>query len=472
MAQIVERKSKNGQVSYLIRASAGYGIDGKQIKHSMTWIPPEGMTPAKIKKAVQVAAMEFERDISVGSIVDGSVRFCDFAKKYMDEYATKQLKAKTVDTYGRELEVINQAIGHIRLRDLRTGHINSFYANLQEEGVRRDGRCKAKKDIAATLEKKKLTKVKLSELSGVSVRTLSSAFAGENVSWATAEKIATALGCKRTSLFADLDGGTLDANTVRTYHRCLSSVLSKAVKWGYIPFNPATNAELPKMSKKEASHLDEADARLLLVLLQDEPIYYRAPITFDLLSGLRRGELLGLRWSDVDFDNQMIHIVQTSAYLRGKGVYTDTPKNESSARPLKLSRSAFVILEEMRTWQNQQRELCGDFWKDTDGRVFTREDGAPLRPDTLTGWFHDFVQRNGLPDVHVHSLRHTYASLMIADKTPLVIVAKRMGHSQTSTTANIYAHMIQSADEKAAEVVELFADVISNPAQEKKVTTA
>lgn len=326
MAQIIERKGKNGQVSYLIRVSAGYGIDGKQIKHSMTWTPPEGMTPAKIKKALQVAAMEFERDVNAGAVVDGSIRFHEFAKRYMDEYATKQLKAKTVDTYSRELEVINQAIGHIRLRDLRTGHINSFYSNLQEEGVRRDGRCKAKKDISATLEKKKLTKVKLSELSGVSVRTLSAAFAGENVSWATAEKIAIALGYKRTSLFVDLDGGTLDANTIRTYHRCLSSVLSKAVKWGYIPFNSATNAELPKMSKKEASHLDEADARRLLALLQDEPIYYRAPITFDLLSGLRRGELLGLRWSDVDFDNQMIRIVQTSSYLRGEGVYTDTQK--------------------------------------------------------------------------------------------------------------------------------------------------
>ncbi len=471
MAQITERKGKNGQISYQIRASAGYGIDGKQIKRSMTWTPPEGMTPAKVKKALQVVALEFERDVNAGAIVDGSIRFHEFAEKYMTEFVEKQLKAKTVDTYRRELEVINQAIGHIRLRDLRTGHINSFYSNLQEEGVRRDGRCKAKKDIAAALEKKQLTKVKLCELSCVSVRTLSAAFAGENVSWATAEKIANALGCKRTTLFTDLDGGTLDANTIRTYHRCLSSVLSKAVKWGYLPFNPATNAELPKVPSREASHLDEADARRLLEQLQGEPIYYRAPITFDLLSGLRRGELLGLRWSDVDFDNQMIRIVQTSAYLRGKGVYTDTPKNESSARPLKLSRSAFVILEEMRAWQNRQRELCGDYWKNPDGRVFTRENGAPIRPDTLTSWFHDFVVRNGLPDVHVHSLRHTYASLMIADKTPLVIVAKRMGHAQTSTTANIYAHMIQSADEKAAEVAELFADVITAPAK-KNVATA
>ena len=86
------------------------------------------------------------------------------------------------------------------------------------------------------------------------------------------------------------------------------------MKWGFIPFNPAANAELPKLMPKEAAHLDEEDARRLLELLQNEPAKYRAAISFDLLSGLRRGELLGLRWSDVDFENETVTIVQTSSY--------------------------------------------------------------------------------------------------------------------------------------------------------------
>lgn len=460
MATITERKGKDGKVSYLIRVSSGYGVDGRQRRSSMTWTPPDGMPKTKIQKALNEAAIEFERKITQGTAVDNSIKFYDFSQRFMSEYAEKNLKRKTIDTYKRELEVINQAIGHIKLRDLKTGHINSFYSNLQEDGIRRDGRCKAKADIKAIMNDKHMTKSVLSKLSGVSIRTLSSAIAGNNIAKETADKISSVLEKKRSSIFSDVDIGTLDASTVQTYHRCLSSVLSKAVKWGYIQSNPAKNADLPKLRKREASHLDEEDAKRLLILLQDEPIHYRAPIVFDLLSGLRRGELLGLRRCDIDFDNQLVRIAQTSQYLSGHGLYVDTPKNDTSFRTTKLSRLAFVILREVMEWQDEQKELCGDQWKDKDGRIFTKEDGSPMRPDTLTGWFSDFVKRNNLPDIHLHSLRHTYASLMIADNTPLVIVSKRMGHAQTSTTANIYAHMIQSADEKAAEVVELFSGVL------------
>jgi integrase len=223
------------------------------------------------------------------------------------------------------------------------------------------------------------------------------------------------------------------------------------------------------MAAKEAAHLDEDDARRLLELLQDEPIKYRAAISFDLLSGLRRGELLGLRWSDVDFTNETVTIVQTSSYAKGQGIYTDTPKNKTSARPLKLSRSAFLILQEVQEWQEQQQALCGDRWKNEDGRVFTNDEGSPMHPDSLSKWFHEFTKRSGFPGVHVHSLRHTYASLMIADGTPLVVVSRRLGHAQVSTTANIYAHVIASADEKAAQVAEKFSDIVAAP---KKKATA
>lgn len=102
---------------------------------------------------------------------------------------------------------------------------------------------------------------------------------------------------------------------------------------------------------------------------------------------------------------------------------------------------------------------------DKDRRVFTTNEGAPIHPDAFSKWFRDFANRNGFPGVHVHSLRHTYASLMIADGTPLVVVSRRLGHAQVSTTANIYAHVIASADEKAALVSEKFADVIATPDQ-------
>ncbi len=101
-----------------------------------------------------------------------------------------------------------------------------------------------------------------------------------------------------------------------------------------------------------------------------------------------------------------------------------------------------------------------DAWANPDGKVFTKEDGSPFFPDGLTQWFSAFVQRSDLPKVSICSLRHTYASLLIADGTPLVVVAHNMGHAQASTTANIYAHVIASAEAKAAQVTDRFADVI------------
>ena len=309
-----------------------------------------------------------------------------------------------------------------RFLGLRFQRVHQPYANLQEVGIRLDVKSRARVDLAALLKKEGRTRVSISEKTGLGVCTVQAAIAGKNVTMHSADKIAEALGRSRLDLFIDVEKRkTLDANTVRGYHRLISSILTKAVKWGFIPFNPAANAELPKLMPKEAAHLDEEDARRLLELLQNEPAKYRAAISFDLLSGLRRGELLGLRWSDVDFENETVTIVQTSSYVPGVGIYTDTPKNKTSARPLKLSRSAFFVLRQVQEWQEEQRALCGDGWKDKDGRIFTNDEGAPIHPDALSSWFGDFTRRNGFTEIHVHSLRHSYASLLIAEGTPLVV---------------------------------------------------
>jgi integrase len=260
----------------------------------------------------------------------------------------------------------------------------------------------------------------------------------------------------------------LAAGTIHTFHRVLSAVLFRAVKWGYIQSNPAARADLPSIANRRAAYLDEPDARRLLELLRDEPIKWRAIVTFDLLSGLRRGELAGLRWQDVNSEEQTIIIRQTSNYLPGKGVYVDTPKTSTSNRPLKLSRSAFLLLMEYKRWQDDQRDALGDAWKDKDGRIFTTDDGAPMFPDSITQWFSKFVKRTGLPKVTVHSLRHTYASIMISDGVPLVVVSHQLGHAQTSTTANIYAHVIASAEAKAAQTFDKFNDIVLQEEQEIK----
>lgn len=125
----------------------------------------------------------------------------------------------------------------------------------------------------------------------------------------------------------------------------------------------------------------------------------------------------------------------------------------------------YLSLRQVWTLYGYEKKL-GDAWLDKDGRVFTGDDGAPLFPDSITAWFTKFIKRTGMPKVTVHSLRHTYASIMIADGMPLVVVSHQLGHAQASTTANIYAHVIASAEARAAQTFDRFNDILTPGAGE------
>lgn len=445
---------------YRITVSSGYDIHGKQIRQKMTWTPEPGMTERQAAKEVQRQALLFKEKVKHRAAQDGSIRLVDFTEIFLNQYARPNLKKKTVFGYEEKMAVVNQALGHIRLKDLRPGHIASFYANLQEEGMRARALSRSKIDFGQWMEEQHTTMAALSRLTGLSIWCFKQLKSGKEISSKAAQTIAAALNIPYGDLFVtQRDDTPLKPGTIHTYHRVLSAVLCRAVKWHYIDNNPAAQADLPSMAHHRAAYLDEPEARRLLELLQGEHIMWRALVTFDLLSGLRRAELLGLRWCDVDLDNQLLHVRQTWNYLPKIGCYTDTPKTEGSERPLKISRTAVLLLLDVQRWQERQKEALGDAWLDQDNRIFTREDGAPLFPDSITRWFTGFIKRSGLPKVTVHSLRHTYASLMIADGVPLVNVSHSLGHAQVSTTSNIYSHVIASAEAKALQVFDRFGDV-------------
>lgn len=453
----IEKRGK----SYKIIVSKGYDITGKQLRERMTWTPSPGMTPRQIEKELNRQATLFEEQVRYTNTANGNIRLVDFTDLFFKNYANTNLKAKSVHSYKERMARTNLALGHIKLKDLKPGHIASFYSNLQEEGMRGKELAQINIDFSEWMKERITNPTALARQTGISVWSFNCLKKGQPIAKKNAETIATALGIPYKDLFSTIrDLTPLKAGTIHTYHRILSAVLFRAVKWGYIKENPASRADLPSIANRRASYLDEPDARRLLELLRDEPIKWRAIMTFDLLSGLRRGELAGLRWQDVDPENQTITICQTSNYIPTKGIYVDTPKTATSNRPLRLSRSAFLLLEEYKQWQDTQMQKLGDAWEDKDGRVFTTDSGAPLFPDSISQWFTKFVKRSGLPKVTVHSLRHTYASLMIAEGTPLVVVSHQLGHAQSSTTANIYAHVIKSAEAKAAQTFDKFNDII------------
>ena len=140
-------------------------------------------------------------------------------------------------------------------------------------------------------------------------------------------------------------------------------------------------------------------------------------------------------------------------------MFEDTPKNKTSIRDIRVTYSILDMLREYKDWQDGYKENVGSFWEDT-GKIFTNEMGGWLNPSTYSGWFSKFCRKNGFKNVHAHTLRHTSATIMLMNGVPLRVVSQRLGHHASSTTNNIYAHVIRRADEYAAEALDkaLFID--------------
>lgn len=231
-----------------------------------------------------------------------------------------------------------------------------------------------------------------------------------------------------------------------------------AVKNELIDRNPC-NVAAPKKPASHIQYLDDEQARRFLAALEDEPLEDRVLFTLALLTGYRRGELLGLEWPDVDFESGVVTIRRTSQYTKEKGVYTDTPKTASSARSTKISPSLVELLRRYKLEQATARLGRGDLWASEwidHPRLFTNLDGTPMQPTTTEKRLKAILERAGLPPVSLHSLRHTNATLLISGGVDVRTVAARLGHSQTSTTLNIYAETIRSAEAAAAQVLEIF----------------
>lgn len=247
-------------------------------------------------------------------------------------------------------------------------------------------------------------------------------------------------------------GGTLSNCTIRRYHRFISIVLSQAVKEGLIPMSVAARAEPPKVEKHEPNYLQPATIPLMLDALEREPLKWRMLVHLMLVTGARRGEILGLKWENVDFDNSRIYICRSISYTPDRGVYESTPKTASSKRYVSLPQETMQMLKQYRTWQSGEILRLGEYYR-RQGFVFSQVNGAPMHPDSVTDWLAKFSKRHGLPHINPHAFRHTMASMLYFNGVDSVSISKRLGHAQVSTTANIYAHVMETADKKNADIL-------------------
>lgn len=438
--------------SYLFRCYDGYDQNGKQIERTMTWKIPAGMSDKKAEKEAQHEAALFEERVRTGQTAERKIKFADFSDKWFSDYAEVQLRPKTVARYRGLMERINPAIGHIYLDRLRPTHLTAFYKDLSK--VQKVSSYTVNMDLKAFLKAQKVTQTKLAADAQVCTGTIKSILSGNCATAETAKKIADALGIDMNKLFKPSgEPETLSGQTILHYHRLISVILQTAVEWQYIPANPAERVKPPKASKQEAEFLDDKQAIHLLELMQDQPIYYRTAVAVLLFTGMRRGELLGLQWNDIDFGNQTINIQRSLQYLPDRGVFVDETKNKSSNRVIKVPATAIDSLKSYRTWQRLLFMRIGQSWSE-GSQVFVTQNGEPMHPDTLTSWFGSFIKTTDLPQIHIHSLRHTNATLQIANGVSVTTVAGNLGHSNANTTTKVYAHAIQSAAAASAEMMD------------------
>jgi integrase len=399
---------KRGENSYRLTVSCGYDKLGKQIMKRKS-INLSHIKPGKQLEEAHKQWILFKDEVEKGIYLDaGKVSFENFIDKWLKDYAEPELAPKTL----------------FRYKELLTSRIIPSLGHI------------------------KLNKLQPTDL------------------------IEFYNNLREDGIRTDGKSGGLSERTILHHHRLISSILNCAVQWQFILNNPAVRVKAPKVEKKEARHFDIEQTEYILALLENQPIKYKTAIYLDIYGGMRLGELAGLKWSDIDFDNMLIKIHKSLQHIPGYGTFEKSPKNESSNRIISLPKTVMNLLKEYKIWQNGQKTNFENLWHNEYNNIFTTRDGKPIYPGTISKWFQNFIRKHNsqvmddksiseedkikylLDNVNFHGLRHTSATILINQGIDVTTVSKRLGHARTSTTTDIYSHSLQKADRSAANKLE------------------
>ena len=457
MAQIEPRRNKKGEItSYRIRAFCGYTPDGKKVSQSMTWKPEKEMTEKQRERALTKVAVEFEAKCKTGKIVNAE-KFQTFCENtYFPNYADRTMKPSGIERCHSYTVRAYEYLGHIRLDRITPREIDGFIAWLGKQQRITDATAMYKgDDLKALLKAKGFTQKAFAEKAGVSPQTVKAAMNKKLIKQVNAQKIADALEKNYSECFSTQNNERLlDPKTIKNYVSFVSSVFEYAVHLRLIKENPCKNAALPKARKKELKMLKIEEAKRFLDILDSEetPIKYRAFFHLAIFGGFRRGEILGLEWNDIDFEHNIVHIRRAAHRSKKLGYYDTDPKSNSSFRTLTLPAPVIFAIKQLQNEQLSQRLKLGDQWHDTN-RLFTTCDGQQMNGYSPFAWLRKICKKYDLPTVNIHSFRHLNASLLISQGTDVKTVQSVLGHSQASTTLDIYAAAFQEREAQALGAV-------------------
>lgn len=394
MASITKRTNKKGEVTYKIRVSCGYQ-NGVQQTKTCSWKPNTGMTKRDIAKALDEQVKLLEQAAENDQNIDFQISFCHLADEWIDLMEqTKSMKQSSIERLKTLRGRTYSAFGNTPVKQLCYRQIQNFIVSLSKPGTNQS------------------------------------------------------------------TGGGLSEKTQKHYLSFISDVMGYAIRCGIITDNPCKNVITVKTQQAERTPytLDE-EVVLLERLKQKASAQYCAFFMFMIYCGLRRGEVMGLEWKDIDLDSGKCSIVRTSLYQgKNTGVYTTTPKTKNSRRTLIIPDELITQLRLLLEEQNEQRIKCGDQWQESD-RLIISWNGTPMHPNSPYYFLYKFCKDEGLPFKGLHSFRHSFATnAIVSGQIDIKTVSAILGHSQVSTTLNIYTHEVAQA---SAEALNTVADIIN-----------
>jgi integrase len=300
------------------------------------------------------------------------------------------LRPSTWSTYRRHIEAyIVPALGNVQLQRLTPAQVSAFYASLRERPLRRGVR---KSD-------------------------------------------------KATKKLSD--------KTIKNTHAVLRRALRDALRWGYVVRNVVEVVDPPKAKRAEMQVWTPEQLRTFLAGLRDDRLF--ALWMLAATTGLRRGELAGVRWMDVDLDAGRL-AVRAPRVVTDDGIHTSEPKTARGRRVVSLDASTVAALKDWKAAQEKERQVVGSGYTDS-GLVFTLLDDEPIKPQAFSRWFQAHALRLGLPVIRLHDIRHSYASAALAAGIPAKVVSERLGHATVSITLDTYSHVLPGMDAQAADLV-------------------
>lgn len=252
----------------------------------------------------------------------------------------------------------------------------------------------------------------------------------------------------------------LSNNTIIKAYYILSKMFNDAVYYGYITENIIEKVKKPKSTYTEIEFYTHDDVNKLIKYIQDEPLIPKTIITLAVMTGMRRGEIFGLHWNDINFNDKTLSIRRSAQYICGKKVFEKSPKTNTSNRNIVLPEICIELLKLLKEENEKNKLLLKNKYTINDN-IFVNENGEILNPDYITKWFNKFIKRKNLPKITFHGLRHTSATFLLTEGINIKAVSTQLGHSNIAIT-NRYVHALQKNEQIANIFDSLYKKSVPN----------